>query len=85
MPAVVSSIFSLIPSPPASFFLGKKRHLSCWMRGTQEIVGQTRGMRSAEEEKGKENLKIKMDKREVTEEGKKNLYLDYEIWEVERV
>lgn len=44
MPAVVSSIFSLIPSPPALFFLGKKRHLSCWMRGTPEIVGQTRGI-----------------------------------------
>lgn len=27
MPAVVSSIFSLIPSPPAPFFLGKKETL----------------------------------------------------------
>lgn len=45
MPVVVRSIFSLIPSPPAFFyFFGKKRQLSCWMRGTLEILGQTRGM-----------------------------------------
>lgn len=46
MPAVVSSVFSLIPSPHCSFqffsFLRKKkkkRHSSRRMRGMSEIVG----------------------------------------------
>lgn len=74
MPAVVSSIFSLIPSPPAPFFLGKKRHLSCWMRGTPEIVGQTRWM-GAEKCGEIERTNLKMKRGGGVTDGKKKAYI----------